>query len=299
MANQPFDEGWVVVPQVRALRETVYGMKTHYVVAGEGEPLVLVHGAGPGASGASGWANTIPALAKHFRVYAIDLIGFGYTDKPLVEYAFQTYVEHVAGFVDALNLGTVRIVGNSQGAYVAMKYTLDNPGRVQKIALISTGTLAKALGISDGGKAAALPRFDGSKETLRAFIEIIVNDPAKITDELIESRFAAASQPGHIEMFQSIERYRKLMAQDSSFRQVYDVRARLPELKIPWCVIWGGADRSAPLDPLGNGMRAMFPDVPFHVVEGSGHQVQNDKPEECNRILLDFFGADVREPVRA
>ena len=299
MTNQSIEEGWVVVPQVRALRETVYGVKTHYAVAGEGEPLVLVHGAGPGASGASGWANTIPALAQHFRVYAIDLIGFGYTDKPLVEYAFQTYVEHVAGFVDALNLGSIRIGGNSQGAYVAMKYTLDHPGRVQRAGLISTGTLAKALGLSDEGKAAALPRFDGTKETLRAFIEVIVNDPAKITDELIEARFAAASLPGHIEMFASIERYRKLMAQDSSFRQMYDVRARLPELKTPWCVIWGDADRSAPLDPLGNGMRALFPNVPFHVVAGAGHQVQNDKPDECNRILLDFFGADVREPVKA
>jgi pimeloyl-ACP methyl ester carboxylesterase len=294
MVQAPWQSDWVIVPQVRALRETVYGVKTHYVVAGEGDPLVLIHGAGPGASGASGWANAIPALAQHFRVYAIDMIGFGYTDKPLVEYAFQTYVEHVAGFVDALNLGAVRLIGNSQGAYVAMKYTLDNPGRVNKIALISTGTLAKAMGISDGGKAARLPRFDGSKETLRAFIELIINDPAKITDELIESRFAAASLPGHIEMFDSIERYRKLMAEDSSFRQLYDVRARLPELKTPWCIIWGGADRTAPLDPLGNGMRALLPQVPFHVVEGSGHQVQNDKPEECNRILLDFFGVGSR-----
>jgi pimeloyl-ACP methyl ester carboxylesterase len=61
-------------------------------------------------------------------------------------------------------------------------------------------------------------------------------------------------------------------------------------------VIWAGADRTAPMDPLGNGMRAMFPNVPFHVVEGSGHQVQNDKPEECNRLLLEFFGAPARAP---
>ena len=66
--------------------------------------------------------------------------------------------------------------------------------------------------------------------------------------------------------------------------------AQLSQLTVPWCMIWGGDDRSAPLDPLGNGMHAMFPEVPFHVVEGSGHQVQNDKPEECNRLLLEFFG---------
>jgi pimeloyl-ACP methyl ester carboxylesterase len=296
MANQVFQDGWVVVPQVRSLRETVYGVKTHYVVAGEGEPLVLVHGGGPGASGASGWANTIPALAQHFRVYAIDLIGNGDTDKPVISYSYQTFVEHVAGFVDALNLGQIRIVGNSQGAYIAIKYVLDNPGRVKQAGLISTGTLAKAVGIDDQGKAAPLPRFDGTKESLRAFIEVIVNDPARITDELINARFAVASQPGHREMFASIAKYRALMDQDGSHRQVYEVGERLRNLTVPWCLIWGGADRSAPLDPLGNGMHAMFPNVPFHAVEGSGHQVQNDKPEECNRLLLEFFGARVPQP---
>src|SRR5438552_15143274 len=105
-----FKSGWVVVPQVDAMRETVYGLRTHYVCAGEGEPVILIHGGGPGASGATGWANTIPALAKHFRVYAIDLIGNGDSDKPLIEYSLQTLVEHVAGFIDALNLNGVRIM---------------------------------------------------------------------------------------------------------------------------------------------------------------------------------------------
>src|SRR5437773_12205153 len=105
-----WSDGWVVVDHVRGLRETVYGVKTHYVHAGEGEPVILIHGGGPGASGASGWANTIPALAEHFHVYAVDLIGNGETDKPLIEYSFQTLVNHVAGFVGALKFDQVRVV---------------------------------------------------------------------------------------------------------------------------------------------------------------------------------------------
>jgi pimeloyl-ACP methyl ester carboxylesterase len=288
-----WQDGWVVVPQVAAMRETVYGVKTHYVHAGDGEPVVLIHGGGPGAGGDSGWSHMIPALSPYYHVYAIDLIGAGLTDKPAIEYSFQTLVNHVAGFIDALNLNNIRIAGNSQGAYVAIKYTLDHPGRVKQAALISTGTLATACGLSDEGKAAPLPRFDGSKESLRKFVEVIVNDPARITDKLIDARFAVGSLPGHKEMMQSLGRYRQVMAEDSSQRQVYDVRARLPLLSIPWCMIWGGADRSAPLDPLGNSMHALFPNIPFTVVEGSGHQVQNDKPEECNRLFLEFFGAPV------
>ncbi|HEY7065241.1 MAG TPA: alpha/beta hydrolase [Chloroflexota bacterium] len=294
-----WQEGWVVVPQVASMYETVYGVKTHYVHAGEGEPVVLIHGGGPGAGGESGWSNMLPALSPYFHVYAIDLIGSGLTDKPAIEYSFQTLVNHVAGFIDALNLNGVRMAGNSQGAYVAIKYTLDHPGRVKQAALISTGTLAQACGLSDEGKAAPLPRFDGTKETLRQFIEVIVNDPARITDELIASRFAVASLPGHREMQASLARLRQVMVDDPSQREVFDVRARLPLLKVPWCMIWGGADRSAPLDPLGNGMHALFPDVPFTVVEGSGHQVQNDKPAECNRLFLEFFGAPVSAAARS
>jgi pimeloyl-ACP methyl ester carboxylesterase len=289
IANQPFEEGYVVVPAVQALNGAVYGVRTHFVFAGEGEPLIMIHGGGPGASGASGWARTIPALSNRFRVFAIDLIGCGYTDKPLIDYSFQTQVNHVAGFIDALGMEQVRILGNSQGAYMAMKYALDHPRRVKQVALISTGTLANACGLSDEGKAAMLPRFDGSKESIRAFLSVIVNDPARLTDELVDSRYAVASLPGHKELMQSIGKYRQTLKDDPNEQQLFEVRERLAKFAKPWCMIWGGDDRSAPLDPLGNGMHKLYPHVPFHVVAGSGHQVQNDKPEECNRLLNEFF----------
>jgi pimeloyl-ACP methyl ester carboxylesterase len=290
MAENAFQSGWVIVPAVRALRETVYGVRTHYVTMGEGEPLIMIHGGGPGAGGQSGWSNTAPALAKRYRVYAIDLIGSGETDKPMVEYSLQTLVEHVAGFIDALNLRQVNIMGNSQGAYVAVKYALDNPGRVKKAALISSGSIAAACGIeAPPGKRLPLPRFDGSKPSLRTFMEAIVNDRSKLTDELIDARYAVASQPGHKEMLDSLQVYRKLALEDSSHGQVWSLRDRLPKLKIPACIIWAGNDRTAPLDPLGHELHKLAPQIAFHVVEGAGHQVQNDKPEECNRLLTDFF----------
>lgn len=284
-----FEDGWVVVPQVRSLYETAYGVKTHYVTAGQGEPLIMIHGGGPGASGATGWANTIPALAKHFKVYAIDLIGNGESDIPAMEYSLLTLVEHVAGFIDCLKLQNVRIMGNSQGAYVAIKYALDHPGRVKSAGLISTGNLASACGIEKGKAGADLPRFDGTKESLEKFLHVIVNDPAKITAELLDARFAIASRPGHKEMLQSIQRYRKLSLENASMHQAWFVRERIKELKIPFNFIWGEVDKSAPLDPQGLGLKELLPHIPFHIVKGSGHQVQNDKPEECNKLLLDHF----------
>jgi len=299
MPERSFQDAWVVVPQVRALRETVYGVKTHYLHAGAGEPVVLIHGGGPGAAAEPTWRLTLPALAEHFAVYAPDLMGAGLSDRPLVDYSFQTLVEHVAGFVDALNLDQVRVVGNSVGAYLAVKYALDHPGRVRQAVALSTGTLANAVGLTDQGKATPLPHFDGTPESVRQFLRVIINDPAQITDELVEVRLRMAALPGHREMLESMRQYRTLLARDSSHQQVFDVRARLPLLTVPWCMIWGEQDRTAPLDPMGQELHALVPDVPFHVVPGSGHQVQNDKPEECNRLLLQFFGAASREPVSA
>lgn len=280
----------VVVPQVRAMRETVYGVRTHYVEAGEGEPLVLVHGGGPGSSGASGWARILPLLARHFHVVAVDLIGSGDTDKPLVDYSFQTLVDHVAGFVDALGLKQVRLVGNSQGAYVAMRYALDHPGRVTQVGTIATATLATAVGLRDDGRAVPLPTFDGTRASLVAFMETIVNDRAKLTDELIDARFRSASLPGHREMLNSLWSYRKLVTEDPDQQQVFEVRERLAKLAVPWCVLWGADDHTAPLETLGAGMQELYPRVPFHVVPDAGHQAQTDQPQAVYELLMDFFG---------
>ncbi|CDO38651.1 alpha/beta fold hydrolase [Novosphingobium sp. KN65.2] len=284
----------VVVPVVRALRETVYGVKTHYVAAGEGEPVLLIHGGGPGAAGSTSWENLMQALAPHFRVYAIDLMGFGASDKPIVDYSLQTFVEHVAGFVDALGLNNIRIMGNSQGAFVAIKYVVDNPGRVKSAAMISTGNVATACGLETGEQTKKrtdkfTKYFDGSKESIRTFMGMIVNDPSRITDELIEIRHQVASQPGHMHMMNSLMEWRKLCAQDSTFLQQRLLRQQLINLNIPTAILWGEDDRTAPLDPLGLAMRELLPQMAFHIVKGAGHQVMNDKPEETNAILIDHF----------
>lgn len=284
----------VVVPVVRAFRETVYGVKTHYVAAGEGEPVILVHGGGPGAAGSTSWERLMQALAPHFRVYAIDLMGFGDSDKPIVDYSLQTFVEHVAGFIDVLGLKNVRIMGNSQGAFVAIKYAADNPGRVRSAAMISTGNVATACGLESGEQtkkrtAKFTKYFDGSRESIRTFMHMIVNDPAKITDELIEIRYKVASQPGHTHMMNSLAEWRELCAKDSTFLQQRLLRQQLTNLNIPTAILWGEDDQTAPLNPLGLAMRELLPQMDFHIVKGAGHQVMNDKPEETNGILLEHF----------
>lgn len=277
------ESNWVKVGNVR----------THYLQAGSGDPLILVHGAGPGASSWSGWRQTLPALAEHFRVYAIDTLGFGLTEKPTdILYNDQASVNHLAGFIDKLCLSNVRLCGNSRGAYIAAKCMLDHPGMVQALLMISSGSIANAMGVErtpdqEGGMK-VLHSFDGSHESMRRFLEVIVNDHSKITDELVAERVAMAALPGHDFAQKSQREFRARLKADPNERQRFDIRHRLPMATVPMMMVWGAKDSFAPAEFSGR-LQKMLPNVEFVVLENSGHQAQNDEHERFNDIAINFF----------
>lgn len=274
----------------------VGGIRTHFVEAGSGDPIVLVHGAGPGAFGWAGWRQTIPVLAKHFHVYAIDTLGFGYTDKPTnIVYSDQACVDHLAGFIDALCLDQVSLCGNSRGAYMTAKYALDHPSRVKRLLMISSGSIAAAMGIERNteqkGGLQRLQKYDGTPESMRHFVEIIVNDHSKITDELIAARVKMAALPGHDYVQNSQKQYRDSLKTDPNERQRFDIRHRLPMLTIPMHMVWGAKDAFAP-PVFADKLRELLPNVSFDMLENSGHQAQNDESDRFNEIAVAFFRGD-------
>ena len=271
----------------------VNGVRTHFVEAGNGDPVVLVHGAGPGASGWSGWRQTILPLAKHFHVYALDTLGFGYTDKPQhIVYSDQASVNHLAGFIDALCLDRVFVCGNSKGAYMGAKYMLDHPHRVRRLLMISSGSIANAMGMersaSQMGGTSALDAYDGTPEGMRRFMEVIVADHSKITPELIAQRVAQAALPGADYVRKSANEYRRKLRSDPNERQLFDMRHRLPMITIPMYMVWGAKDNFAPPEFAAK-LKEMLPNVTFEMFENSGHQSQNDECDRFNETAIRFF----------
>ena len=270
------------------------GVKTRFIVAGQGLPLVLVHGGGPGASGEYGWRQNIPALAQHFQVFALDRIGFGLTDKPADELGDPVLAQHLADFIDALCLKELYMMGNSMGAYGVAKYAVDHPDRVKKMVLVASGSIGAAMGLehkpSEGMR--AMRRFDSepTRENMRAVLEGLVSNKAGITDELIEGRFKLATQPGAMAAQKLQQKYRERLKTDPNLHQQYSLLHRLPDLTISAIMIWGKEDRFAPIEELGYPLRDMLPNLrAFHVFEHSGHQVQNDEVEKFNRVVIDFL----------
>ena len=266
--------------------------KTHYVEYGDGDPIVLLHGGGPGASGAFNWHWAIPELAKYGRVIAVDMLGYGGTDKPAdVEYSQKTLVQHLAGFFDVLCLDKMYMAGNSLGAYVAARYAVEEPDRVRKLLLVSSGTVAHAMGLDPdrivGVK--ALAKFDGTKQSLRDIMGFMMHNPQNITDEMLESRLKIAQQPGLAEAQRSFLGFMQTRLRNEPAQlQWFDLRHRLPRLGVPVKMIWGARDTFAP-PAFVQELRSLLPDVEFDVFENSGHVVQNDEPERFNRSAVEFF----------
>src|SRR5215470_7189080 len=121
------------MPELRLTGGALDGLALHYVTAGRGPAVVLLHGLG---GFAESWRSTIEALAPRHTVVAIDLPGFGCSAKPRGPYGLGYFAESVAGCLDALGLGSVSLVGHSLGGAIAVAFTLSRPARVDRLALI-------------------------------------------------------------------------------------------------------------------------------------------------------------------
>ncbi len=268
----------------------VNGVKTHFYAAGEGEPLVLVHGGAVGTNALT-WKRNIAALSQHYRVYALDRIGFGLTEKPRISYTYEVLVRHLADFIDALCLEQVYLTGHSMGAYGVAKYAVDHPERVKKCVLVSSGSTCDAMGIdydSEGLRALREATLDPSYENVKFLQETIFHQKEGLEEQIREKMYLAGLE-GTLEVQRSLAGFRQQIKRDPNLRQRHSLRYRLPELTIPILLIWGMRDRFSPYE-YGLQLKEMLPNLSgFHAFENSGHAVMYDESERFNQTVLQFL----------
>jgi 2-hydroxy-6-oxonona-2,4-dienedioate hydrolase len=270
-------------------------IKTHYVEAGDNGPVVvLLHGGGPGSSGEAGFGRLIPLLADRFRVYALDGVGgYGETDPswPASE-GTQSRVDQLEAFIDTLCLDDICIMGNSQGAWVAAKYTLEHPDNVRRLFMVASLTIGGAMGLqtpqTEGLK--ALRSYDGSEASMRYVMESLVFDKSVISDALIRIRNAAANRPGALEARRIADQGQQRLTTDPNLRLKYDMRHTLPNLTVPAMFAWGENDTFAPPE-LGRELQKLLPNIPFQFIANAGHQAQTDQPEALARLMIQHFSS--------
>lgn len=263
-----------------------------YHEAGEGEPLLLLHGSGPGVSAWSNFQHNLPVLAERFRVIMPDMPGFGLTAMPTIDEVYPVYAARwIERFLSVLEVDSAFVVGNSMGGSVAAEMADLFPARVRRLALMGPGGLAVSVFNADPSEGAKrLFEFlaDPTRDRMVAWVECMVADPARITDELIDRRMANATAPG------AVERSREIFASvfDPAFvAQHRPLWTRAAGIHTPTLIIWGREDRMLPYDQAHFVVRQL-PDVELHTFARCGHWAQIERKTDFERVITEFFTRD-------
>lgn len=263
-------------------------VSVNYLRAGEGPPVVLLHGIGLDAAGVS-WKHTIPALAGDRTVYALDLPGHGDSDKPRTRYTTEYFVDVLGAFLDELGLAGASLVGVSMGGAVALGHALDGGGPERLVLLDSYGL---------GGDAYWRPAATGalwtpgvgqhlwngvgsSKASIRSSVAGLVGGAPG--EDLVGDIYDAVQDRGTRRAMRSWQR--------SEFRPTglkTDYSGRLGELEMPTLLLHGAEDPLLP-PAWSRSAHQRLPNSDFHLLSGCGHWPTREQPETVNRLLASFL----------
>ena len=254
--------------------------KMHYVEAGDGEPMILVHTIGQSLYT---WRNVFDRLSQHYRVIAVDLFGHGYSDRPeAFGYTIRDHAETLGFFMDALGIESAHFVAFSMGCAYGMQFAMDNPTRVGRMVMIGPGGLSqqmptpvKLMDSTIFGFAASMLYGMG---TVRRLLEDCFFDLTHITDEVVQEYYRPASD----------NLARRMIRYSLHFFDDTELLSHLREINVPLLMLQGSEDkwRSAAQAEL---YHAAMPQVAFSVVRNAGHLLHEEKPQNLVSAVLEFI----------
>jgi 2-hydroxy-6-oxonona-2,4-dienedioate hydrolase len=273
------------------LRELATGNGVlRYHEAGDGPPLVLLHGSGPGVSGWQNYRGVLAALAEHHRCLVLEFPGFGVSDA-VKGHPMMTAAAAVLQLLDGLGLQSADMIGNSMGGIVALNVAAAHPRRVGKLVTIGGVGLtlfsaSPAEGINLLMEFAANP----TRERLVEWLHSMVYDRALVTEELIEQRWAQATDP---ETLASARRMYgrgvlEAAAKAAAASDEPPYWAMLHKVRASTLITWGRDDRVSPVDMALLPMRTI-PDVELHVFPNCGHWTMIEQKAAWESTVLAFL----------
>ena len=260
---------------------TVNGQTIHYLQQGSGKPLILVHGF---AGSTYTWRKLILLLADHYTVYALDLLGFGLSDKPEDgNYDLEAQGKLVIGFMDALHLPSATLAGHSMGGVVVGYAALDAPAKVSSLILVSPGFYGKGapsfLRYLFFPLDRVMARQFYKKAVRAASLNRSFYNKSLVTDELIDAYLLPTKTP------HAADALARMMSSVST--RTYEGLAK--KIATPSLLMWGEYDtNNLPQD--GERLKKELKQSLLVTIKECGHYVQEEKPEELARAIKDFLG---------
>ena len=278
------------VPTIERVEVLLHGHRVMFTIAGQGPPVVLIHGV---AGRASQWDRTVEVLAENHAVIAPDLLGHGESAKPRGDYSLGAHASGIRDLLVGLNIERASIVGHSLGGGIAMQFAYQFPERCERLVLVSSGGLGEE--VHPLLRAATLP---GSEFVLPVLAHPRVIDMASVVPRAL-GRVGLRTGPDLTEMargYQSLSNAEARSAFIHTLRGVIDPTGQRINAsdrlylasKMPSLIVWGDRDRIIPVQhaqPAHQGM----PGSRLELFEGSGHFPHLDDPLRFARTLEDFF----------
>jgi pimeloyl-ACP methyl ester carboxylesterase len=264
------------------------GIKINYYEAGQGPPVILLHGFG---ACAYTWRFLIPALAAHHRTITLELKGYGLSDKPRDEkYRLSDQADMVVEFIRPRDLHDLVVMGHSMGGGLALmtyfKLREEDPGRIKRLVLIDSAgypqklpwfiRMAKIPGLNAVVSRLLSPRFATTLVLKKCYY-----NKDKITEEQIDTYAYYGSLPGASEAL--METARQIVPGN-----VEAVIARYKTISVPVLIVWGAEDEVVPLK-VGRNFKRDIPDSELAVIPKCGHTPLEEEPQETRRIIEDFL----------
>lgn len=259
------------------------GLSIHFVREGAGPPVVLVHGFG---GWVADWRYLIPALAAEHEVFALDLPGWGLSDKPAdFDYSLASQARFVLAFLDRFGLEQVDLVGHSMGGGIAIQLAVTHPERVKRLVLIDSVGYRSLLLHTWGQRLARLPFAETLVQTflpdvgrVRLVLEWLYGNRDKLSREAVEAHFRPLQTPG---MAAALVQMAKTLQLDS-------VKDLIPRVRQPTLILWGERDRLMPV-ALARRLHHEIERSRLVILPEAGHVPQEEVAEQVNPLIVAFL----------
>lgn len=274
------------LPRAKGEEPTPETVKIHYCEAGVGEPLILIHTVGQSLYT---WRKVFDALAQHYRVIAIDLLGHGYSSRPLeFAYTIEEQSEALRLFMNAIGIRSAHIVGFSMGALYALDFVANNPDRVGKVVLLSPGGLTQEMPtlvrMIDSTLFGSIACHLYNYKSVTKLLEECVFDLTTLTGEVLDGYYSTvADSPA-----------RKAIQLSLHNLDEENVAKQLRTIQHETLIIWGAEDKWH-LPQSSELYHSALSNAQFTIIRNAGHLLHEEKPQRFIDALLEYIPVPINE----
>ena len=278
------------MPQVPQYRPFVYGEHTgeyieiqgiriHIMAGGEGDPVLMVHGIGQSAYT---WRRNFDALCEHFFVVAVDMIGYGYSDKPDLTYTIEENSEFLLALLNTLRIRKTHIVAMGSGACYALDFMVHYPDRVGRAICIAPGGVTPQMPMLLrllGGSFSRATSFVIGEGTVRQLLASCMFDQTCITEkDVVETYRTLHSRESKEVLSRSVRNFDE-----------QDIVSRLRMLSHEVLYVWGSEDRWRPYQTYSETYLSATPKSALFLMRNCGHLPHEEKPERFISAVISFL----------